>query len=237
MVVEGESKVQLGGEAAGREENQPGFQVTACHETRQHLSLPQASNAFRIEGQQTSLFRVRAEMLIERKRVVKAEPRLRNLGVKQRQGEKVAFLDVCWILCKAVDAQDAAERAAEAAAEAVGGGREGPAAQAAFRAAQSGAVALQGDGLGALGGLGTQIDALKQLVCLPLQVELRSRAFPWSRGQDYALLVQRTGCCCCVDKGKTNPCSCFDTGGGHQARTCPFGLLQCCLLYDLHSGG
>jgi len=66
--------------------------------------------------------------------------------------------------------QEAAEKAAEAAAAAVGGGRDGPAAKAAFQAAENGLTALHGDGLEKLGGLTSQIAALEKLVLLPIQV-------------------------------------------------------------------
>ena len=62
-----------------------------------------------------------------------------------------------------------AEEAAEHAATAVGGGREGPAAQAAFRAAEIGAAVLKGAAVEKLGGLKTQVEALEKLVLLPIK--------------------------------------------------------------------
>ena len=66
--------------------------------------------------------------------------------------------------------QELAEQAAVAAAATVGGGRGGPAATAAFRAALNGHSALAGEGLASLGGLQSQMAALQQLVILPLKV-------------------------------------------------------------------
>lgn len=63
-----------------------------------------------------------------------------------------------------------AEAAAQHAATAVGGGREGPAAQAAFRAAEMGATVLRGAAMEQLGGLKTQVEALEKLVLLPIKV-------------------------------------------------------------------
>ncbi len=65
-----------------------------------------------------------------------------------------------------------AEGAAEHAAKAVGGGREGPAAQAAFRAAEMGAAVLRGAALEQLGGLRSQVEAMEKLVLLPIKVRL-----------------------------------------------------------------
>lgn len=62
-----------------------------------------------------------------------------------------------------------AEVAAEAAAEAVGGGRDGPAAEAAHAAARSGLSALAAAGREELGGVSRQTEALRQLVEVPLK--------------------------------------------------------------------
>ena len=52
----------------------------------------------------------------------------------------------------------------------MGGGREGPAAQAAIRAAEMGITALKGASLERLGGLAAQVEALEKLVLLPIRV-------------------------------------------------------------------
>lgn len=92
------------------------------------------------------------------------------------------FLNVSqWQACKEIQAlqgSDYVRRAAEAAAEAVGGGPEGPAALAALRAAQMGMLALKGEGLESLGGLSSQVEALRKLVLLPVRVKCFSS--PWN---------------------------------------------------------
>ena len=67
--------------------------------------------------------------------------------------------------------EDVPAQAAAAAAQSIGGGEDGPAAIAACAAAVAG-LAAKGEGFSALGGVADQVQQLRDLVGLPLQVKV-----------------------------------------------------------------